>query len=280
MSEWYIRDSSRKVKASHKARGMSGKRLTFRPIYGYALDPSDRNKWVIDLEAAEVIRRMFQLTIEGKGPFEIARIFTSEGIDRPTIYMYKRGIVNYESRCNSALSCAWNGNTVVNLLSKPEYMGHTVNFRSTRESYKDKRSKENPKEDWVIFENTHPGIVDSETWETAQRCRKTIRRTDSHGEANPLTGLVSCADCGAKLYNHRQPHPMRYATKKGQKFTRGPNDMYACATYNNSGKRFDRKCTMHYIRTAVLREIVLVVISAVNSQHFFDRNRSTISQLL
>ncbi len=99
---------------------------------------------------------------------------------------------------DQSIPYAWNGNTIANIVQKPEYMGHTVNFRTYKDSYKDKRSKFAPKEDWVIFENTHPSIVDSETWETAQRCRKTVRRTDSLGEANPLTGLVFCADCARR----------------------------------------------------------------------------------
>lgn len=142
-------------------------------------------------------------------------------------------------------------------------MGHTVNFRTYKDSYKDKQAKENPKENWVIFENTHPAIIDPETWETAQRCRKTVRRTD-HGEANPLTGLVFCADCGEKLYNHRQPYPTTQINKKGYVCNRPPKDVYTCSTYNLTGRRYDRKCTNHQIRTVVLRELVLDAIKSVS----------------
>ena len=202
MSEWYLRDTSRKIKAAKKTQGMSGKRLTTKPIYGYMLDPNDKTKWVIDPEAAEVVKRIFALAIEGKGISQIARILWEGRIERPTYYQYKRGIVNAANYDHSD-PYAWRDSTIGFMLSKLEYMGHTVNFRSYKDSYKDKQQKFRPKDEWMIFENTHSAIIDEETWETAQRRRKTVRRTDSIGEANPLTGLVFCADCGAKLLNHR-----------------------------------------------------------------------------
>jgi len=263
MSEWYLRDASRKVKASHRARGMEGKRLTFFPIYGYVKNPNDKNEWLIDPEAAEVVRRIFALTIGGKGPCEIARILANDKIERPSYYLYTRGIVKLAHHDHS-MPCAWNGNTIANIVQKPEYMGHTVNFRTYKDSYKDKRSKFSDKEDWVIFENTHPAIVDSETWETAQRCRKTVRRTDSLGEANPLTGLVFCADCGAKMYNHRRPHPIRYRHPNGKIYNKCPSDIYTCSTYSLTSRRFAGKCSAHNIRTVVIRELALEAIKTVS----------------
>lgn len=263
MSEWYLRDASRKVKASHRARGMEGKRLTFFPIYGYVRNSNDKNEWLIDPEAAEVVQRIFALTIAGKGPCEIARILANDKIVRPSYYLYTRGIVKLAHHDHS-MPYAWNGNTVANIVQKPEYMGHTVNFRTYKDSYKDKRSKFSDKEDWVIFENTHPAIVDSETWETAQRCRKTVRRTDSLGEANPLTGLVFCADCGAKMYNHRRPHPIQYRHPNGKIYNKCPSDIYTCSTYSLTSRRFDGKCTAHNIRTVVIRELALEAIKTVS----------------
>jgi len=258
MSEWYLRDASRKVKASHKARGMSGKRLTFNPIYGYRLDPGDKNKWVIDPEAAEVVKRIFTLTIEGKGPFQIGRILSEERVERPSYYLYTRGIVNLQ-RLDHSDPYAWSGNSIMRMIGRPEYAGDTVNFRTSKDSYKDKQIRYAPKEDWVIFENTHPAIVDKETWETAQRCRKTKRRIDSLGEANPLTGLLYCADCGRRMYNHRTPYPTTYLFK-GKTYNRCPSDFYTCSTYMLSGSRFNRKCTTHNIRTVVLRKLILEAI--------------------
>lgn len=263
MSEWYLRDASRKVKSVFKSRGMDGKRLTFSPIYGYKLDPADKNKWIIDSESAAVVRRIFDLTIEGKGPVSIARILAEDKIERPSYYLYTHGIVdlNYYDHSNPY---AWSGNTIGHMLEKPEYMGDTVNFRSYKDSYKDKRSKETPKEDWAVFQDTHPAIVSREIWETAQKCRKTVRRTDTLGEANPLTGLVFCADCGAKLYNHRQPFPKTFVNEKGYTCTRSSRDVYACSTYSLSSRRFDRKCTQHQIRTVLLREAALAAIKAAS----------------
>jgi hypothetical protein len=159
---------------------------------------------------------------------------------------------------------AWSGNSIAHMLEKPEYMGDTVNFRSYKDSYKDKRSKETPKEDWAVFEGTHEPIVSREIWETAQKCRKTLRRTDNLGEANPLTGLVFCADCGAKLYNHRQPYPKTFVNEKGYTCTRSSRDVYACSTYSLTSRRYDRQCTQHQIRTILLREAALAAIKAAS----------------
>jgi len=263
MSEWYLRDASRKVKASHKARGMSGKRLTFNPIYGFTLDPNDKSKWIVDPEAAEVVRRIYALIIEGKGVCDIARIFNEERIERPSYYLHSRGIVN-TVRYDQSTPYAWSGTSIGHMIAKPEYMGHTVNFRTYKDSYKDKSSKENPKENWAIFENTHEAIVDPDTWDTAQKCRKTVRRTDSLGEANPLTGLLFCSDCGAKLYNHRKPYVTQYVNKMGYTCKRAPKDVYVCSAYTLAGRRFEKKCTNHQIRTVVLREIALDVIKSVS----------------
>ena len=160
-------------------------------------------------------------------------------------------------------------------------MGHTVNFRTSKESYKDKRPKLMPKEEWSIFENTHPPIIDSETFDLAQRCRKVVRRTDSLGEANPLTGLLFCYDCGAKLYNHRKPKATIYVNKKGYNCKRAPQDIYACSTYSLSIRKFDKKCTQHNIRTVVVRELVLDIIKSVsgfvksNEAEFIKQVRET-----
>ena len=251
MSEWFLRDTSRKIKASFKTKGKAGKRLTHVPIYGYMCDPNDKSKWLIDPEAAEVVQRIFALTVAGNGPFKIARILASEKIPRPTHSKHTRGIMNYENRNDPALAYAWSGESIGAMIAKPEYMGHTVNFRFSKESYKDKRSKENPKEDWLIFENTHPAIIDPETWETAQKCRQTKRRTNSKGQGNPFTGLVFCADCGAKLYNHQS----RTSTQ----------NYYACSAHTKARSHFEQKCSAHYIRTATLGALTLEVVERVSA---------------
>ncbi len=263
MSEWYLRDTSRKIKAAKKTQGMSGKRLTTKPIYGYMLDPNDKNQWIIDPEAADVVKRIFTLAVAGKGTMQIAQILAADKVERPTYYQYKRGIVNCANYDHSD-PYKWQSSTIAFILAKLEYLGHTVNFRSYKDSYKDKYQKFRPKEDWMVFENTHPAIIDLETWETAQRRRKTTRRTD-HGEANPLTGLVFCADCGAKMYNHRDPTRKPYLCKTtGKMRTRTPLDVYHCSTYSLTGRFNNAKCTQHHISTKVLRQLALEAIKTVS----------------
>ena len=280
MAEWYLRDTSRKVKASHKSRGMAGQRLTFAPIYGYRCKADDKKQWEIDPDAVETVRRIFKLTIEGKGPCDIARILAEDKVERPSHHMTVRGIAN-RGYHDMTHPYAWSGNTIAHILSKPEYVGHTVNFRTYKDSYKDKQYKFTPKEDLVIFENTHPAIIDSETFEMAQRCRKTVRRTDSLGEANPLTGLVFCADCGGKMYNHRIPHRTEYTNAKGKTYSRPPKDDYSCSTYSLTNRKFNKQCTQHYIRTVVIRELVLDAIKSVsgfvksNEPEFIKQVRET-----
>lgn len=278
MNEWYIRDSSRKVTTVLRARGMEGKHTTNNAIYGYRKSEEDKNQWVIDEEAAEVVRRIYRMSLEGKGPYEIARILSEEQIERPSYYLAKRGLGTCRSNNNTATPYVWRGATVRDILSKPEYMGHTVNFRSYKESYKDKRAKKTPKADWVIFKNTQEAIVSEEMWNKVQELRKTVRRTDTVGEANPFTGLLYCADCGAKMYNHRGGAGRARNWKGELNGKRRPErDEYNCSTYNLSRQSYDKQCSQHYIRTEVVRKLVLETIKAVsdyvitNEEEFINR---------
>ena len=282
MNEWYIRDSSRKVTTVLRARGMEGKHTTNNAIYGYRKSEEDKNQWVIDEEAAEVVRRIYRMSLEGKGPYEIARILSEEQIERPSYYLAKRGLGTCRSNNNTATPYVWRGATVRDILSKPEYMGHTVNFRSYKESYKDKRAKKTPKADWVIFKNTQEAIVSEEMWNKVQELRKTVRRTDTVGEANPFTGLLYCADCGAKMYNHRGGAGRARNWKGELNGKRRPErDEYNCSTYNLSRQSYDKQCSQHYIRTEVVRKLVLETIKAVsdyvitNEEEFINRIYST-----
>ena len=264
MNEWYIRDCSRKITSVLRARGMSGKHTSNHCIYGYKKDPNDKDHWIIDEEAAEVVRRIYRMAIEGKGPYEIARILATEKVERPSYYLAQRGMGNHQSNYNAADPYTWRGGTVADILSKQEYMGHTVNFRTYKESYKDKRVKMTPKEDLVIFENTQEAIIDKETWERVQTLRKTIRRTDSIGKANPLTGLMFCADCGAKMYNHRGKagNACDWAGRPNGK-KRPDRDEYNCSRYDLGNQHYDKYCTTHLIRTAVVNELLLEAIKGV-----------------
>ena len=176
MNEWYLRDLSRKQKTAIRVKGESGKPTTNCAIYGYKKDPENKYHWLIDEEAAAVVRRIFRLTIEGKGPYDIARILFEDKVETPAVYFGKQGKGIWKSKEEFSNPYNWSGYVVGQILSKPEYMGHTVNFRSHKQSYKDKNAVMNPREDWLIFEDTHEAIVDRETWELAQKLRKTAKR--------------------------------------------------------------------------------------------------------
>ena len=257
MNEWYLRDQSRKVSAAYRIKGNSGKHTSTHAIYGYKKDPEDKDRWIIDEEAAAVVRRIFQLSIEGHGGYEIAQILTREKVESPSYYLASRGIGLFKNRKDMTRPYDWYGNSVNVLLSKPEYMGHTVNFRTSKKSYKDKRIM-NPPEDWLIFENTHEAIVDPETWRLAQRTRRTVHRIDTTGEVNPLTGILYCADCGAKLYNHR-------SVKNNKNGTQTPVDFYNCASYTLTLQRETKKCCSHSITTKAIRAIILETIQTVST---------------
>ena len=254
MNEWYLRDLSRKQRTAIRVKGESGKPTTNSAIYGYKKLPGDKYTWHIDEEAAAVVRRIFRLTIEGKGPYDIARILFDDKVETPAVYFGKQNKGIWKSKEEFTNPYNWSGYIVGQILSKPEYMGHTVNFRSQKQSYKDKQAIKIPMEEWLIFENTHEAIVDKETWELTQKLRKTPRRIDTWGEANPLTGLLYCADCGAKMYNHR--------SKGGTENTPYPSDFFDCSTYTLAHQKHDTACCGHYISTKALRSLILETVRA------------------
>ena len=252
MNEWYLRDQSRKVSAAYKIKGTSGKHTSTHAIYGYKKDPEDKDHWIIDEEAAAVVRRIYHLALEGYGQYKIAEILTKEKVECPAYYLSVRGSGSHKNNVDMTRPYDWNGNTVGTILSKPEYLGHTVNFRTSQKSYKDKRVNNAP-EDWLIFENTHEAIIDKATWERVQEVRQTVRRTDTTGEANPLTGLMFCADCGAKMYNHRN---------RNAQFL---NDNYNCSAYTRTATRETRLCCSHSISTRTVCTLLLETIRTVSA---------------
>ena len=236
-NDWYARDTSKKIRAVFKAKGQSGKHLS-NPIYGYKHSETDKNLWVIDDEAAEVVRKIFRLCIEGYGPAQIARILTEEGIPTPTAYALSQGRDNGHKNANLN---RWGMETISGILEKPEYAGHTVNFRTHVKSYKNKKRVDNPKEDWLIFENTHEPIITQQEFDLVQELRKNKRRPTKHEEVNPFSGICYCADCGKKLYLCR-------ATTMTV-----DQEHLKCGTYAKD----KNGCTIHFIRTIVLKEIIL-----------------------
>jgi len=261
MAEWYARDNSRKVKSALQSKGRSGKPVSTKPPFGFRKDPDDKNKWLVDKDAAAVVRRIFNLTIEGFGPFEICRMLHADKVERPSYYQARMGYVNYSKALEVDDPYLWGTHTIAFLLERPEYAGHTVNFRTTKPSFKSKKQISIPKEEWVIYENTHEAIVPQETWDLVQKLRQTIRRRDTTGVANPLTGLIFCADCGQRLYNHRKSKNVRKSYKDGE--TKNNLDLghYTCSSYNNGKRSFqDEHCSPHYVTSVAVSEILLDVI--------------------
>ena len=236
-NDWYARDTSKKIRAVFKAKGQSGKPLS-QPIYGYKASEEDKHHWIIDDEAANVVRHIYELCIEGYGPTKIANILTSEGIPTPTAHTLAQGRNPINKNANLK---KWDSRTVSGILDKAEYAGHTVNFRTHTKSYKIKKTIRNPKEDWIIFENTHEPIVTQQQFDLVQELRKNKRRQQRQETPNPFSGICYCADCGKKMYLCRS--------------TRLSDDQehLKCSTY-----ALDKhNCTAHYIRTIVLKELVI-----------------------
>lgn len=255
MNEWYLKDQSKKITAAYQLRGKSGLPTNNNCLYGYRKDPNVKHHWLVDEEAAAIVRRIYQMACEGHGPYEIARILTKEKVDSPGYYFTKHAYGLRRDYMKEAHAHDWNGETVSRILDHQEYMGHTVNFRSSKRYYKDTRHA-NPPEKLLIFENTHEPIVTKETWELAQCALKSKKRTDTLGVANPLTGLLYCADCGQRLYNHR----------RGPQNAQGvfQSDSYNCSTYMLSRKRETMECSSHHVSTKALRALILKTIQTVS----------------
>ncbi|GHU59318.1 hypothetical protein FACS1894133_5840 [Clostridia bacterium] len=194
MSEWFVRDCSRKIKSSFHTKGISGKPMMSTAPYGYLKDPNDKNKWLVDSEAAVIVRRIFQMTMDGMGPYQICCQLESDKIYTPGYHLKLKGAGLHQSH-NFENPYHWTSTTVCGILKKKEYLGHTLNFKSTKNSYKDKRNHYVPESEWLLFENTHEQIIDQATFDNVQRIRANIkRRPDGYGYVHPLTGLVFCAD--------------------------------------------------------------------------------------
>ncbi|EEI85541.1 resolvase, N-terminal domain protein [Anaerococcus lactolyticus ATCC 51172] len=203
MNEWYARDTSRKIQSTFRSKGESGKHTASTPPYGYIKDEKDKDKWIVDEKAAEIVRRIFNLTMDGAGPYKIAKILEADKIDIPAYHQQKMGYGLHQSK-NFEYPYRWCSSTIASILKKKEYLGHTVNFK-TRKHFKDKKSKYVSEDKWLIFENTHEAIIDQETFDNVQRIRGNVKRyPDGWGEYHPLTGLMYCADCGSKMYVHRR----------------------------------------------------------------------------
>ena len=238
-NEWFIRDTSRKIRAVLKAKAERGERLGTRAPYGYRKNP-DSKKLIVDEEAAAIVRRIFAMCAGGSGPSQIARILKKEQILTPTMYAYtKYGMTH--TGLDTQRPYHWSGDTVADMLENEIYLGNTVNMKHSSRSYKDKRRVEHPREECLVFEDTHPALITREVWDMVQRVRKNKRRRTNMDEQNKYSGLVFCADCGFNMVLHRA-HTMSASYNH-----------FTCRTYKKDGEA----CTGHYIRECVLDEVVL-----------------------
>ena len=244
-NEWLVRDTSKKIKAVKRSKGMSGKPITSKPVYGYLMD-EDEN-FIIDEEAAPVVRQIYSLCLAGNGPTKIARMLTEQQIPTPGTLEYRR--TGSTRRYHPGYECKWATNTVVHLLENREYTGCLVNFKTEKPSYKLKHSIENPPEKQAVFENHHEPIIDRETWERVQELRKQRKRPNRYDEVGLFSGILFCADCGSVMYQQR------YQTDKRKQ------DCYICGSY----KKRTADCTAHFIRTDLLTAGVLSNLRKVTS---------------
>ncbi|MCQ4887945.1 DUF4368 domain-containing protein [Faecalibacterium prausnitzii] len=255
MNEYYARDTSRKIRSTFQSKGKSGKHLTGTVIYGYLWNEA-RDQWLVDPEAADVVKRIFAMTIDGYGPYQIASKLKSEKVLIPSAYLAQHGEgVNKNKTFKDVYD--WGSSTICNILEKREYLGHTINFK-TRKHFKDKKSHYVPEDEWTIFENTHEAIIDQQTFDLVQKIRGNVRRyPDGWGEAAPLTGLLYCADCGGKMYVHR--------TNNGKRISQ-----YTCSQY--SKVPVGKLCTtQHRINEDVVLSLVSEMLKAIAEYAKHDR---------
>ena len=254
MSEWYARDISKKIKASMHTKALAGKHLTSYPVYGYKLDPEDKFHWIVDDEAAEVVREIYSLCMQGYGPNQIETILNDRGIDSPSVHQKKNGI-NNRGKNNF-----WGTGMVAKILSRMDYLGHTVSGRTYKKSYKAKRTHQNDRDKWIITENTHAPIIDKEVWDRVQRLREaTKRKSTAMGEMGSLNGLLYCADCERRL--------------RIQRDVKTKFQYYVCPTYASS-RTGHRECSIHntprhFIEPLILSEIQTITAFARENESEF-----------
>lgn len=247
-NEWYARDTSKKIRAVQRAKAERGERVGTTTPYGYYRDKEHGGRLIVDEETAPNVKLIFQMCASGIGPTKIANELGKRKIPKPSAKRYERdGVVVTNTDINDLYG--WNGRTVGDILENEIYLGHTVNFRSTTISYKDKRKKSVPKDKQYRFENTHEAIIDKETWDIVQRVRLGRRRMNLIDDVNKYSGLLYCADCGSKLtfYRGRTIEPEKFC--------------FICSHYRSNTST--RKCTPHNIREVVLDEIILEEIRRI-----------------
>ena len=248
INEWYAKDTSKKIRSVFKAKGESGKPLCTNPPYGYIKDPEDKTHWIVDEEAGKVVKEAFRLCMQGYGPTQIAKELTKRRIMNPTAHAKANGVNIPDNRGHDD-DYIWRGSTIVHMLSRQEYLGHTVNFKTYRKSYKQKKQLKNDPSEWQIFENTHEAIIEKPVFEVVQKIRDGRRRLTPMGEMPILSGMMFCADCENKLYQVRG---------RGWEHDK---EHFVCATY----RKIKGGCSSHQIRNVVVEELLLDGIRRVSA---------------
>ena len=246
MNEWLCRDTSKKIRAVLRSKGLSGKRVSTQIPYGY-LKGAD-GTLVPDEETAPIVQWIYRLAAEGNGTGKIARILREQEILTPRALKYSR-TGQYQHTYDPDHPYHWSENTIALILSQKEYLGHTVNFKTTRISYKSKKSVANPEDKQFLIEHTHPAIIDDDLWALVQKLRQHRQRPTRLGEPGLFSGVLYCADCGHRLHLSRSASPGKYSTR------------YLCGNYN----RKREVCSAHYIRESVLEDLVLENLRGVIS---------------
>ena len=244
-NEFYCRDTSRKIRAVQKAKGERGVPLTTNVPYGYVKDPEDRTKWLIDPEAAAIVKRIFDMCIEGRGPKQIANQLKADKVLTPTAYKERQG--RRSPNTAPEKPCGWQDSTVVHILERREYTGCTVNFKTYTNSIWDKKQRDNPVEKQAVFPGTHERIIEDDVFEKVQEIRQQRHRMTRTGRSSIFSGLVYCSDCGSK---------MQYGSSNNGDFNQ---DFFDCSTH----RKDKEKCGGHFIRVKVLERLVLAHIQAV-----------------
>ena len=270
MNEWYAKDTSNKIRAIFRSRMQDGKRCSGAIPYGYRRDPEDKNHLLIDEEAAKVVRRIYQMVIDGMGSQAIANQLTADNVLIPSAYLEQSE--HGESRNHSYHDpCRWNCTAVSYILDKQEYMGHTVLGKTICENFKTKKRRKARPDELIIFENTHEPIIDAETWHLVQKLRRRTRRKLANGSySHRLSGLVYCADCGKRL-SYSSPQSQHRPDGK----TYDADSSFRCPTY----KSMYGECTMHYIKSSTLDKLVDEAVRKIaryvlrNEQAFLEQVR-------
>lgn len=279
LNEWYLRDISKKIRATVQLKAKNGKPVTNTLPFGYLRNPENKNEWIVDEEAADVVRRVFHLILSGRNANEAARILTEEQIPTPSCHRY----------LHSSGSCrmpkypyTWNSRSVRDIINNPVYYGCTVNFRTANDSYKAKKRHLQQPSEWQIIENTHEAIIEKNEWLQARQMLENVTNKNAARKkySHPLEGYVYCADCGSRMYyHHNRPHPVRDENGDPTGRLTNEQDFFLCSSQVNAGTHHQKLCSRHHVRTDELQELILSMLREITAYAQLDFSRFTLDIL-